>query len=55
MIEKGFVRLLTRPEIDDLARRVAVGVHLQRGLGPQGVLGSLRHHAAVEHLLSPPW
>ena len=24
MIEKGFVRLLTRPEIDDLARRVAV-------------------------------
>jgi glutaredoxin len=24
MIEKGFVRLLTRPEIDDIARRVAV-------------------------------
>lgn len=24
MIEKGFVRLLTRPEIDDLSRRVAV-------------------------------
>jgi 5-methylcytosine-specific restriction endonuclease McrA len=24
MIEKGFVRLLTRPEIDDMARRVAV-------------------------------
>jgi hypothetical protein len=24
MIEKGFVRLLTRPEIDDLARRVNV-------------------------------
>ena len=52
MIEKGFVRLMTRPEIDDLARRVAViqcsscgapgGTPAALGASPVRTTGSVR-------------